>query len=159
MNRPALRRAAPWCLALCAFVAHALQSGTTPQGLAYVTGGVSQEELQSLRARRDDYDLWVITAASKSGAYLSDVLVTIRDASKRIVFNRRLEGPWLFIDLPLGSYEVEAALNGQAETRRTTIHQGDRHQAIFYFDTGDAVIEPKPSSAARSPGPAATTKP
>jgi hypothetical protein len=53
----------------------ALQSGKTGDGAAYVTGGVSHEELSALHARRNEYTLWVITAASKSGSYLADVLV------------------------------------------------------------------------------------
>jgi hypothetical protein len=126
-------------LALGAVAVPALQVGKTPQGANFVSGGVSHEELRVLHARRDQYSLWVITAASKSGSYLADVLLTIRDSQRRVVFNRRLDGPWLMIDLPLGRYQVEAALDGQAQLRTTTIHQGDHHQLFFYFDTGDEV--------------------
>jgi hypothetical protein len=128
-------------LVLLPCTALALQSGKTPDGAAYVSGGVSHEELRSLHERRADYNLWVVTAASRSGAHLADVLLTIRDSRQRTVFNGRLEGPWLFIDLPLGSYEVEAALDGKAQRRTTTIHRGDLHQAFFYFDTGDQIGE------------------
>ena len=128
-------------LALTAVSAAAMQSGTTPQGAAYVSGGISHQDLRALHERRNEFNLWVVTAAAKSGAYLADVLVTIRDSKKQVVFNRRLEGPWLFINLPLGTYQVEAALDGKAQTRTTTIHRGDLHQAFFYFDTGDTVGE------------------
>jgi hypothetical protein len=126
-------------LAIGAAAVPALQVGKTPDGANFVSGGVSHEELRVLHARRDAYSLWVITAASKSGSYLADVLLTIRDGQRRIVFNRRLDGPWLMIDLPLGRYQVEAALDGQAQQRTTTIHQGDHHQLFFYFDTADEV--------------------
>jgi hypothetical protein len=133
------RSAVIWLLALGAAAAGAIQVGQTPQGANFASGGASHEELRVLHARRDEYNLWVITAASKSGAYLADVLLTIRDSERRILFNRRLDGPWLMIDLPLGRYQVEAALDGQAQLRTTTIHPGDHHQLIFYFDTGDEV--------------------
>lgn len=119
----------------------AMQSGKTPQGIDYISGGVSHEELGALHDRREAYSLWVITAASKSGAHLADVLVTVRDSAQRVVFNGRLDGPWLLIDLPLGRYQVEAALNGKSQQRATTIHRGDHHQLFFYFDTGDQVGE------------------
>lgn len=134
-----VRWAVAWSLAFAATAAPALQVGQTPQGVNFVCGGVSHEELRLLHARREAYSLWVITAASKSGSYLADVLLTIRDGERRIVFNRRLDGPWLMIDLPLGRYQVEAALDGQAQERTTTIHQGDHHQLFFYFDTHDEV--------------------
>jgi hypothetical protein len=145
-------------VSLLSGTAVAMQSGKTPDGAAYVSGGVSSEEQRALHERRNDYTLWVITAASKSGSYLADVLVTIRDSNKRVVFTGRLDGPWLFIDLPLGGYEVEAALDGKAQRRTTTIHRGDLHQAFFYFDTGDqagqeyrAPLNDSPYNDPRSP--------
>lgn len=131
--------------------AFATQTGKTPQGIDYVSGGVSHEELSALHERRDAYSLWVITAASKSGAHLAEVLVTVRDGAQRVVFNRRLDGPWLFIDLPLGRYQVEAALNGKSQQRVTTIHRGDHHQLFFYFDTGDEVGEEHRAPFDRNP--------
>jgi hypothetical protein len=127
-----------WLLA-CTVGAWPIQAGKTAQGWVYASGGVSHEELAALHAKRDSYSLWVITAAMKSGAYQADVRVTIRDAKQRLVFDRRLDGPWLFIDLPLGRYEVEAELNGEAHKRKTTIHSGDHHQVFFYFDVPDIV--------------------
>jgi hypothetical protein len=138
-NANAIGAAAAVMLALCAGPALAIQSGKTAQGVSYISGGVSHSELTSLHESRDRYSLWVITAASKSGAFLADVLVTIRDDRQRVVFEGRLDGPWLFIDLPLGRYQVEAALNGTTQKRVTAIHRGDHHQVFFYFDTGDEV--------------------
>jgi hypothetical protein len=138
-------------LAASSAAAVATQTGKTPLGVDYASGGVSQEELRALHERRDAYSLWVITAASKSGAHLADVLVTVRDSTQRVVFNRRLDGPWLFIDLPLGRYQVEAALNGQAQQRMTTIHKGDHHQLFFYFDTSDAVSGEQRTPLDRNP--------
>lgn len=134
-----IRAALALGLAVSSAAVLATQAGKTPLGAAYITGGVSYEELRALHEKRDAYSLWVITAASKSGAHLANVLVTVRDSANNVVFNRRLDGPWLFIDLPLGRYQVEAAMNGTAQQRATTIHKGDHHQMLFYFDTGDAV--------------------
>jgi hypothetical protein len=128
-----------WWLGPCG-AAQASQAGKTAEGWDYVSGGVSHEELVELHARRDNFSLWVVTAAMKSGAYLADVRITIHDkARKRVVFDQRIDGPWLFVALPLGAYDVEATLNGQSQRRTTTIHPGDHHQAFFYFDVPDQV--------------------
>jgi hypothetical protein len=114
--------------------ATASESGKTKQGRPFVTGGVSIEELTSLYGKRDAYTLWVVTAARRSGAHLSDVAVRIADANKNTVYEGRLAGPWLFVDLPLGRYEIEARFDGETQKHITTIHTGDLHQSLFYFD-------------------------
>ena len=111
-----------------------------PGGRA-VSGGVSLEERSALEARREAYNLWVITAARKSGTYMAQVRVKVSDAQQRVVFDGELEGPWLFIDLPLGRYRIEARLGDQVQRRNSTIHPGDHHQAVFYFDV-DADVAP-----------------
>ncbi len=124
--------AAPW--------ANASVAGKTAAGWDYVSGGASSSELVALHAQRDKFSLWVVTTALKSGAYLADVQVTIRDAKKQVVFEQKLEGPWLFVNLPAGSYEVEASLNTETFKRRTTVNKnGDNNQVFFQFNTGDQV--------------------
>lgn len=124
-------------LLVAALATGATQAGRTAQGLAYLSGGVSLDERTTLQTQGSGYSLWVVTAAMKSGAYLSNVHVTIRDAKQIAVFDGRLDGPWLFVDLPLGRYEVQAAFNGVVQKRITTIHPGDHHQALFYFSPSD----------------------
>jgi len=139
LHRRALGTVLALSLSLAASWAAASVAGQTPAGVRYVSGGASASELVALHGQRDAFSLWVVTTALKSGAYLADVEVTIRDARKQIVFQQKLEGPWLFIDLPLGSYEVEATLNSETFKRRTTLRKGDHHQVFFQFNTGDQV--------------------
>jgi hypothetical protein len=108
--------------------------GKTTTGAAFAMGGTSVEDLQALERHKTGFSLWVTTAARGTGAYLADVQLTIHDAKKQLVFNQPLTGPWLFIDLPVGRYEVQAAFRGQPQTRTTQIHPGDHHQLMFYFD-------------------------
>lgn len=115
--------------------ANATQSGMTPSGRSYLSGGVSDEERESLQAQQARYNLWIVTALRQSGEYLSAVRLKITDSNQNVVFDAALDGPWLLIDLPLGKYSIEAQLDGQSQQRQTTIHPGDHHQAIFYFGT------------------------
>jgi hypothetical protein len=115
--------------------ANATQSGMTPSGRSYLSGGVSDEERESLQAQQARYNLWIVTALRQSGEYLSAVRLKITDPNLNVVFDAALDGPWLLIDLPLGKYSIEAQLDGQSQQRQTTIHPGDHHQAIFYFGT------------------------
>jgi cytochrome c553 len=113
---------------------HALQQGVVADGRHFVSGGVSEEERETLSAQRESHSLWIVTALRKTGEYLSAVRLTVTDAQHKVVFDAALDGPWLLIDLPVGKYSVEARFEGQVQQRATTIHPGDHHQAIFYFD-------------------------
>jgi hypothetical protein len=162
--RPALTALCLSCCALLGVSAWGVQRGTSATGVDYVSGGVGEDEQQALHARRGDYSFWLTTAVRKSGAHLSGVLVRIREAETGLlVLDHRMDGPWLFAGLPVGRYEVEATLQdlqlGRIEVKRgtTTIHAGDRHQLLLYFDTGEAIGERAPG--ARPPNPYAGDPP
>jgi hypothetical protein len=135
-------------LPLIANFAYGTERGTSAAGVAYASGGASDEELEALRADRLKYSFWLTTAARRSGAHLAGVRVRISEAEGgQRVLEHVMAGPWLFADLPLGRYEVEAILlderTGRLEIQRGTthIHPGDRHQMVLYFSTGDEVAD------------------
>lgn len=143
---------------LAAAPAFALQRGTSPSGVAYVSGGVGEDEQTLLHGQRRDYSFWLTTAVRKTGAHLSGVLVRIREAETGLlVLEHRMDGPWLFAKLPLGRYEIEATRQdlalGRIEVQRgsTTIHPNDRHQMLLYFETGEAIGEREPGSKPPNP--------
>jgi hypothetical protein len=120
--------------------AAALTRGQTSQGWAYLDGGVGRTEVESMESEKGKYSLWIITAARTSGAHLADVDVSIANAKGEQVFERRLEGPWLMIDLPLGRYEIRARAGHEEKRSVTTIHTGDHHQVVFHFDVEGDVL-------------------
>ena len=125
-----------------ALPASATTSGQTPQGWAFLDGGIGQTETEAMEAERPKYSLWITTAGKTSGAFLADVEVTILNDKGEQVFDRKLEGPWLMIDLPLGRYEVRSRYRDETQSRITTIHPGDHHQIVFYFNV-EAQVLPK----------------
>ena len=122
-------------LALLGGGANAQTLSKTAGGLNYATGGVSIEQLRRLEETKEDFSLWVTTAAKRSGAHLSDVNLRIIDAKTNVVLDTTMIGPWLFINLPLGTFTVEATFKGTTQSRTTGIHPGDHHQIIFYFES------------------------
>lgn len=138
--------------AFIAGTAHAAtQAQQTANGIDYVMGGVTVEELQALKADKDQYSLWVTTAAKGTGAFLSDADVRITDAKNDVVLDTTVEGPWLFVNLPPGTYTVEATVDGQVQTHRTHIAAGDHHQALMYFDSTAQLSPDWVSPFAKSP--------
>lgn len=120
--------------------ASAVTKGQSAQGWPFIDGGIGQSETDSMESERGNYSLWIMTAGRTSGAHLADVDVTIVNDKGEQVFERRLDGPWLMIDLPLGRYEVRSRYRQESQAKVTTIHAGDHHQIVFYFDVEVEVL-------------------
>lgn len=146
LRHPLLRLALPCAtavaLTLVSPTASALDEGLTRQGIHYQSGGVSADEREAMQAQRGQHSLWVVVATAGSGAYTGDTQILIRDAAGQVVFDRTLDGPWLFIDLPVGRYTVEAKGNGHSQRRQTHIHARDHHQLIFRLPAADDAQHP-----------------
>ena len=128
-------------LTLSAPPAWALQRGRTLQDRAYASGGVAESEQLELQAERPACSLWIVTAARRSGAYLAEARVSIRDDRRQLVFDGTLDGPWLLIDLAPGRYGIETSWQGQVVRSTTTIRAGEHRQIVAYFVLAD---EPGP---------------
>lgn len=131
--------------ATAAFSAHALMRGTTADGSPFVEGGIGADETAELEAQRNQYSLWLITAVRVSGAYLAEVQVRITDERGRVLLERKMSGPWLLVNLPIGRYELQASYRGETLRRTSAIQAGDHHQVIFHFNVqGETQSPPKP---------------
>lgn len=122
----------------------ALDEVKAAQPLACVSGGIGLGEREALSARQDQYSFWLTTAARQSGAYLSGVRVEVRDFhSGAAVLNCVLDGPWLFLALPDGQYEIVATyrengtLPAQTLKKSTTIRKQEHRRMMLYFETSE----------------------
>lgn len=134
MQKPSTRISIGMLALLLAGPAAAMSEGKTAQGEPYVTGGIGADELEALEKQRRRFSLRLLTAAKGSGAYLSDALIKITDASGRTVLNTTADGPWVYVNLKLGDYKVTVTYKGRVQQRATKIHAGDNHEVFFYFD-------------------------
>lgn len=82
-------------------------------GVSYVSGGVGTTSIDRLNSLANDFNVKLVFAL-KSGAYVSDVRVTIADATGRTVLDATSDGPWFLTRLPAGAYQIVATLAGQA---------------------------------------------
>ena len=79
-------------------------------GVAYITGGIGEDEVTAFRDVAPRYNLR-ITFASKSGHYLADVDVTL-SAGKSTILDAHTSGPFLFARVPPGRYTVRTRAAG-----------------------------------------------
>lgn len=112
-------------------VGQAIERGDQ-HGVAYVTGGVGQDESTAMRNMSKDYSLRLL-AADKSGEYLADVRVTIRDGSGKNVLSVTTQGPYLLARLAPGAYRIDAAYGSAQQSRQVRVPQSGQVDASFYF--------------------------
>jgi hypothetical protein len=122
---------------LAAFTASspALTQDRTPAGVPFIIGGIGAEEAAALETQLAyaPFSLALRTAAHGSGAYLADVDLSIQDEAGQQVFQRRLDGPYLLIDLPPGRYVLVGVHQGQVERMTVTLPRSGRRSAVMYF--------------------------
>ena len=91
----------------------------------YVCGGIGSDESTAMRAAMKDHPLALLFARA-DGAYLSDVAVTIKNASGAAALEIRAGGPVCLVDLPAGRYTVEAMSGGASKSQGVTVGEGSK---------------------------------
>lgn len=97
------------------------------EGVAYISGGVTDDEQRALEATGGRFNLKV-TSALANGHFVSDTPVQIRDSQDRTVVDTVADGPLLFVQLPPGTYTVRCSLNGMQQEHRVHVSAGKQEQ-------------------------------
>lgn len=84
----------------------------TISGIGIMTGGVGSEERKQMKALADPYNLKLEFAVT-SGSYLSGVSFSLERLDGTEVLKKSETGPWVYLDLPTGSYVVRAWRDGE----------------------------------------------
>jgi hypothetical protein len=82
------------------------------ESVSYYSGGVGAEE----RRQMPQLYLLKVVFRTDGGHLLSDADVTMSAGGKTVFRGRSQNGPWLFVDLPPGVYDIEAVLNGKVRS-------------------------------------------
>ena len=125
MNALVARAALSLAFALSISSASALAADEAPQirqdgNVAYVSGGVSEEDRAALEPMVRDFNLKLVFAL-RNGEYLSDTAVMVTSARGQPVLEAKSNGPWFFAKLPSGQYTVTATANGQAQRKSVSV--------------------------------------
>ena len=104
--------------------------------IAYVSGGIGEDEAQAMKQAAASYPLTLELAAPSGGPhdeYVSDAKVEIRDRQGNAILSTRTEGPLVLIRLPSGTYTVDVAWNGAVKHKTIDIDTGKRQHVVLEF--------------------------
>jgi hypothetical protein len=85
-------------------------------GLTYVSGGIGEDEQSYLQSIKPDYNTHLLFADVKTGGYLSEVTLEIMK-DKEILLRAVSDGPYFYLNLPEGNYQVVASFEGIEKKR------------------------------------------
>ncbi|MEX3916389.1 carboxypeptidase regulatory-like domain-containing protein [Paraburkholderia sp. BR10872] len=105
---------------------------TVQNGVAYITGGVGSDEAAAIRSVAGQYSLR-LTFVTQGGQFLSDVDVEIVGPSGASLLKTRTLGPFLYVSLPTGRYQVAAYAAGAKQTRVVLVNVRQATNVEFDF--------------------------
>jgi hypothetical protein len=105
----------------------------TAANVPYVSGGIGIDAIDRLDTMAAQFNVKLVFAY-KSGEYLSDVNVTITDASGKTVLDTMSDGPWLMTKLSQGRYQIAASFAGQTEKRTLAVGNAKLNTVDFRWN-------------------------
>jgi hypothetical protein len=102
----------------------------TSNGVSYLSGGFGENERERLRSITGGDNL-ELSFALQNKEYLGGANVLIKDAKGNNVLEAVSGGPLFLVDLPAGSYTVEATAMGK--TLKQAVHVPSKGHARVYF--------------------------
>ncbi len=102
----------------------------TSNGFSYLSGGFGEDERERLRSITVGDNL-ELSFALQNKEYLGGANVLIKDAKGNNVLEAVSGGPLFLVDLPTGSYTVEATAMGK--TLKQAVHVTSKGHARVYF--------------------------
>jgi hypothetical protein len=124
-------------------------------GIRYASGGIGEGERDELTLMLPDYNLKLVAAAQKTGAFLADVKLLALDARGAKVLETTLEGPWFVGRFPPGRYELQLAFGGATQKRMVTIPaQGRRVEHVYWTDASATTLKSMEQAEKPAPGAA-----
>lgn len=101
-------------------------------GIRYATGGISVEERMAMNKMNENYNLRLMFAL-KSGHYLSDIQVDIRNIDGDRLLLKESNGPLFLVSLPAGRYSITTTHKNHTIVKTVPVSM-DFQTVMFHWD-------------------------
>jgi hypothetical protein len=99
-----------------------------------MAGGFGTDEREQMAEQSRDYNLKLVFA-EKAGIYLADARIDIENEKGEEIVNITAPGPWFYIELPPGTYNVTARFEGNTKTiRNIPVSKSQQTARILHWD-------------------------
>ena len=102
--------------------------------VAFVSGGVGEEERQEIGKLAPAYSLELLFATKGSpNEYLADIKVEIKDKNGNVMLDTVAQGPFLLAKMPPGRYSVNADNDGAVKQQTIQVAGNKPHRVVFIW--------------------------
>lgn len=102
---------------------------TSATGLNFSTGGIGEDEVQTMRRLANQFSLNIVFSAG-AGSAATNVNATIFNETGTTVFRIKGANPLLYVDLPVGKYRVLANYQGSKQGYAFNV-SGEKNQKLI----------------------------
>ncbi len=102
---------------------------STPTGIAYMTGGIGEEEVAVMKPQAKKFTLNLLFSEGIVGRWVTDINVNIYDEASNLVFRIVGAKNVLYVNLPAGTYTILANNAGNKLRQKVTL-QSDTNQKV-----------------------------
>ena len=105
------------------------------QKIAYITGGVGQEETIAILAEAKQWPLLLELSqlADGRGVWIFGANVKISNTQKQVIFDAQADGPYMLVNLDAGNYFIAATYEGTEQKRVISIKTGSPLKTSIFW--------------------------
>lgn len=105
------------------------------QKIAYITGGVGQEETIAILAEAKQWPLLLELSqlADGRGVWIFGANVKISNTQKQVIFDAQANGPYMLVNLDAGDYFIAASYEGAEQKRVISIKTGSPQKTSIFW--------------------------
>lgn len=102
--------------------------------IEFITGGIGHDESQAILQEGKKWPLMLelAKAGTPRAVYISDVQISIKDASGSAVLETITKGPYLLAKLPLGKYSLDATYEGNTLHQDLNLQKGHKKITLLW---------------------------
>jgi hypothetical protein len=114
-------------------------TGRAESDIQVLSGGVGENERAKLAEQAVGHNLKLVFTMS-TGNYVAEVPFQISRGGKTLV-EETAKGPWAFVKLPPGTYNVTATYDGKTHTKQVSVPQSGQKRLAFVWPATERVAE------------------
>jgi len=105
------------------------------EGVAYISGGVGDEESTDIlsEAKRWPLMLELSQIEDGRGIWIFGATVKLVNSSQKVVFNAQANGPYMLINIEPGEYSLQASYQGVEQKRAISLKAGQSQKLSIFW--------------------------
>ena len=123
------------CLFSCSVVFAQLPSTQYSDGVAYISGGIGEEESVDILSEAKQWPLILELSQIENGrgVWIFGARIKIANMKQKIIFDAQADGPYLLINIEPGEYVLQASYLGVEKKRALAIQAGQVQKLSIFW--------------------------